>query len=160
MDDTRRDDLVPDTGISDPRRVAASLSEVLNATYELLIRTHEVHWNIEGPMFYGVHMLTEEQYKDLFAAADDLAERIRALGLVAPSQPGSLPDLSAGAEARVGAAAMIDALRLRHEALARACHRCIREAEDADDPVTADLCTARSAAHEKAAWMLRAMTAA
>ncbi|MCA0206996.1 Dps family protein [Pararhodobacter sp.] len=148
------------TGVEAPEAVAEKLAEILGGTYDLLIRTHEVHWNIEGPMFYGVHMLTEKQYGELFAATDELAERIRALGHLAPATPGALVDTDAkGTKAKAGAAAMVTALKDRHEALARACHEGITLAEDSGDPVTADMLTARSAAHEKAAWMLRSMAA-
>ena len=37
-------------------------------------------------------------------------------------------------------------------------HELVSLAEEHDDPVTADLATVRSAFHEKAAWMLRAIT--
>ncbi|MCB1106377.1 MAG: DNA starvation/stationary phase protection protein [Rhodobacteraceae bacterium] len=148
------------TGVEAPAKVAEKLSDILTATYDLLIRTHEVHWNIEGPMFYGVHMLTEAQYGELFAATDELAERIRALGQLAPTSTGALVGgAKTGTKASSGAAAMVKALQEGHEALARLCHECFELAEDSRDPVTSDLVTARSAAHEKAAWMLRSMAA-
>ena len=56
---------------------------------------------------------------------------------------------------------MVTMLKERHEALARLCHEVTElcEQDEVNDPVTADLCNARSAVHEKAAWMLRAMSA-
>ena len=65
-------------GISD------GLVEILGSTYTLLVKTHVYHWNVVGPLFLPLHELTEEHYKDLFSAVDELAERIRALGLPAP----------------------------------------------------------------------------
>ena len=151
------------TGVKAPAAVAEKLGEVLTGTYELLIRTHEVHWNIEGPMFYSVHMLTEEQYGELFAATDELAERIRALGHLAPSSPKALVDTSGEKDKKASSTAvqMVTMLKERHEALARLCHEVTElcEQDEVNDPVTADLCNARSAVHEKAAWMLRAMSA-
>ena len=149
------------TGVKNPEKVAETLTQMLSGTYDLLIRTHEVHWNIEGPMFYSVHMLTEGQYGELFAATDVLAERIRALGQLAPIQPGGLvnPDAPSDSAKPATAAGMIEGLKDRHEALARLAHELVDIAEKAGDPVTADLATARSAVHEKAAWMLRSMIA-
>ncbi|WP_211201706.1 Dps family protein [Rhodobacter sp. NTK016B] len=151
------------TGVKKPAEVSEKLAEILTGTYELLIRTHEVHWNVEGPMFYGVHMLTEEQYGELFAATDVLAERIRALGHLAPATPKALVDTSGEtvADEKTSAVKMITMLKDRHEALARLCHETtdLCEGEDVNDPVTADLCNGRSAVHEKAAWMLRSMAA-
>ena len=37
-----------------------------------------------GPMFYGLHKLTEEQYEDMALAVDEIAERMRAVGFIAP----------------------------------------------------------------------------
>ncbi|MCA2012935.1 Dps family protein [Pararhodobacter sp. CCB-MM2] len=149
------------TGVKAPGAVSEKLGELLTGTYELLIRTHEVHWNIEGPMFYSVHMLTEGQYNELFAATDVLAERMRALGHLAPASPKALVDTSGENDKKATSSAvqMITMLKERHEALARLCHEITEmcESDDVNDPVTADLCNGRSAVHEKAAWMLRAM---
>ncbi len=54
---------------------------------------------------------------------------------------------------------MVEALKSRHETLARLCHDIVQTAEGCHDPVTADLATTRAAAHEKSAWMLRALAA-
>ena len=147
-----------DTGVTDPAPVVDRLGEMLRATYDLVIRTHEVHWNVEGPLFYAVHNLTESQYTELFEAVDEIAERIRALGALAPMRPDAVVEGEAG-ETPAQAGDMIEDLGRRHEALARLCHEAIATAERLSDPVTADLATARSASHEKAAWMLRALAA-
>lgn len=80
------------SGISAPAReqIAAHLSAILGETYLLTIRSHLVHWNVVGPLFKSVHDLTEEHYKDMFAAADVIAERIRALGHRAPVNAGDI----------------------------------------------------------------------
>ncbi|MFN3936679.1 MAG: Dps family protein [Gemmobacter sp.] len=145
------------TGVSDPAPVAEELAGVLADTYRLIFKTHACHWNVEGPLFHPIHVLTESQYEEMFAAADVLAERIRALGRLAPSRFAELSqsrveDFEDGSSARD----MVAALAADHEALARRLHGLIDLAGDHGDPVTEDLATARSAFHEKAAWMLRA----
>jgi len=72
------------SGVREPETVASGLADVLADTYMLTYKTHAFHWNVEGPLFYSVHNLTEGQYEDMFAAADALAERIRAIGQLAP----------------------------------------------------------------------------
>ena len=74
------------TGIKaeDRRKVADGLRSILGDTYLLLIKTHAYHWNVVGPLFKPIHEMTESQYEDLFAASDVIAERIRALGHLAP----------------------------------------------------------------------------
>ncbi|WP_118133081.1 Dps family protein [Oceanicella sp. SM1341] len=149
-----------DTGVKNRAKVASGLEEVLADTYRLLFKTHTYHWNVTGPLFYSVHHLTEEQYQDLFEAADVLAERIRALGQVAPMRFGDIVRDSAisDLDGTPSAGEMIDDLRKDHEHLAKRLHQLIRTAEEHDDDVTGDLAIARSSVHEKAAWMLRAMT--
>lgn len=151
----------PDTGIENKDAIATALAEVLGDTYVLIVKTHACHWNVEGPLFYSVHTLTEEQYNDMFAAADDIAERIRALGRLAPSNVQELTSHAAINESAEAPSArdMINGLVESHEQIARRLHRLIAVAESGGDAVTEDLATVRSAFHEKAAWMLRAMIA-
>ncbi|GAB4390754.1 Dps family protein [Albidovulum sp.] len=158
IDIAPRDDRVK-TGVTDAAAVAEGLSGVLGDTYRLVFKTHAYHWNVEGPLFYGIHNLTEAQYEDMFAAADALAERIRALGRLAPSQLAEIMDLSAvkDRDSLPSALEMCADLAADHERVAKRLHRVIELAEKHADPVTADLATARSAFHENAAWMLRAV---
>lgn len=151
----------PDTGVANKDAIATALAEVLGDTYVLIIKTHACHWNVVGPLFYSVHNLTEEQYKDMFDAADEIAERIRALGRLAPSNLQALADHSTISESAEtpSTKAMIEGLVESHEHIARRLHRLIQVAEAGGDAVTEDLATVRAAFHEKAAWMLRAMIA-
>ena len=147
-----------DTGISGVTAIAKGLSEALADSYRLLFKTHAVHWNVEGPMFHTIHVLTEAQYNDLFKAADDLAERIRALGQIAPFQLSEITSMSCVADpAKLGSAQeMVENLATDHEAVARRMRDAVGRADKGEDVATADLLTARVACHEKSAWMLRA----
>lgn len=147
-----------ETGVGRVSEIVKGLNTALADTYCLLFKSHAYHWNVEGPLFHSIHVLTEAQYQNLFAAADELAERIRALGQLAPSQLGEVMAMSAIKDkARLPSAqAMVEDLASDHEAVAKRMHSAIEAAEKAGDPVTADLLTGRCAFHEKAAWMLRA----
>lgn len=149
------------SGVRDTQAIAQGLADVLADTYALTVKTHIYHWNVEGPMFYAVHNLTEQQYEDMFAAADVLAERIRALGHLAPLKvQGVLADAVVEDMNKTPAAGEMCAdLASDHERVAHRLHALIELAEDRKDAVTADLATARAAFHEKAAWMLRALSA-
>ncbi|MEO0861194.1 MAG: DNA starvation/stationary phase protection protein [Pseudomonadota bacterium] len=149
------------TGVRDVEGIADGLADVLADTYRLIFKTHAYHWNVTGPAFYSIHKLTEEQYEHMFTAADELAERIRALGQLAPmrmddimgrSQVEDLPSMPSAGE-------MIEDLAKDHEKLAHRLHALIGMLEGRRDPVTEDLATERSAFHEEAAWMLRAFIA-
>jgi starvation-inducible DNA-binding protein len=147
------------TGVKDTDAMAQGLEDMLADTYRLLFKSHAVHWNVEGPMFFSVHNLTEEQYNDLFAAADVIAERIRALGRLAPSTLSSIVANSVvkDQEKSGSAGVMCEDLAADHERVAHRLHALIKIAGEQNDPVTEDLATARAAVHEKAAWMLRAI---
>src|SRR5213075_1630551 len=73
-------------GISkkDRKNIADGLSKLLADTYTLYLKTHNFHWNVEGPMFNTLHLMFETQYTELALAVDAIAERIRALGYPAP----------------------------------------------------------------------------
>ena len=75
-----------DIGISkeDRSRIAGGLSRLLADSYTLYLKTHNYHWNVTGPQFNTLHLMYEGQYTELAAAVDEIAERIRALGIRAP----------------------------------------------------------------------------
>src|SRR5260221_10829442 len=66
------------------RNIAHALSRMLADTYLLYLKTHNFHWNVEGPMFQTLHTMFMEQYTEAWNAIDLIAERIRALGHYAP----------------------------------------------------------------------------
>jgi starvation-inducible DNA-binding protein len=149
-----------DTGIAakDRNAVAEQLKHLLADTYVLLIKTHVYHWNVVGPLFVPLHELTEKHYNDLFAATDELAERIRALGVKAPlSFAEFLAHTTVEEETRNRAELeMVENLIDGHEMIARGFRDAAKDADEAEDLVTVDLMTRRLAFHEKAIWMLRA----
>src|ERR1700735_4437386 len=65
-------------------QMAKHLVNVVSDTYLLMIKTHGYHWNVTGPLFPQLHVFLESQYNELFLAADEVAERIRALDCPAP----------------------------------------------------------------------------
>jgi len=67
----------------DPADVAA-VSEALNClladSFALYLKTKNFHWHVSGPHFRDYHLMLEEQAVDIFAATDDMAERVRKIG--------------------------------------------------------------------------------
>ena len=133
---------------------------ILSGSYVLMIKTQAVYWNVTGPLFKSVHDMTEDQYKDLFLAVDDLAERIRALGLKAPMNYEALQDrtrISSFDHEILSANQMIDALADGHDTLASELAVGAQIASDKGDPATEDILVERLRIHQKQAWMLRAL---
>ena len=149
--------LAPATAASAPTAVVKDLTRILAETFALAVKTHGAHWNVRGPGFFRLHAAFEEQYQELYLAADELAERIRALGQDAPSSLRQLADLSAeGDIPRADDQAMVRALRDDHRRLAQRLRDAISGAQDAGDEGTADLMIGREKSHDKTAWMLSA----
>jgi starvation-inducible DNA-binding protein len=151
------------TGIETPDRseLADAVGRALAETYVLYLKTQGVHWNVVGPMFYGLHKLTESQYENLAGAIDKLAERIRALGHPAPATFRAFLDLSVikECEGQMSTEQAIKILVADHETISRTFREAVHAADDADDIVTADMLTGRIQFHEEAAWMLRSLIA-
>ncbi len=150
-------------GISNEDRaaIAGGLARLLADTYTLYLKTHNFHWNVTGPMFNTLHLMFEQQYTELATAVDEIAERIRALGHVAPGSYAQFAALTAIREETgvPSAEEMIRALVADQETVVRTARDVFRLAEAAADEPTADLLTQRMQIHEKTAWMLRSMIA-
>lgn len=150
-------------GISEAERVeiAAGLSRLLADTYTLYLKTHNYHWNVVGPMFNTLHLMFETQYNELALAVDEIAERIRALGVHAPGTYREYGELSSIPEDDhvPDAMMMIQRLVEGQEAVVRTARSVFPTAEQAGDEPSADLLTQRMLVHEKTAWMLRSLLA-
>ena len=112
-----------DIGIPESQReeIATGLSRLLADTYTLYLKTHNYHWNVTGPMFTTLHTMFEEQYQELALAVDEIAERIRALGIFAPGSYSRFKELTQiDEETRVPSAQeMIQQLVLGQETVVR-----------------------------------------
>lgn len=150
-----------DIGISegDRQEIADGLSRLLADTYTLYLKTHNFHWNVTGPLFNTLHLMFEQQYTELAAAVDEIAERIRALGFPAPGSYEQFAVLtSVKEESGVPSAEdMLAQLARDQEIVVRTAREVFPVADAAHDEPTADLLTQRMQIHEKTAWMLRSM---
>ena len=153
-----------DIGLKDTERkqIADGLSHFLADAYTLYLKTHNFHWNVTGPMFNTLHVMFETQYTEQWAALDDIAERIRALGFHAPGSYAELTQLSSieeepGIGDPLDWREMVRQLTVGNEAVCRTARKVLKGADAADDEPSVDLLTQRLQAHEKYAWMLRSL---
>ena len=137
--------------------VTEALKKTLADTYSLLTKTQNYHWNVEGENFRSLHLLFEEQYNELFAAVDVIAERIRALGEKAPGSPSEFKKLSSISEgnSEFTSAKMLKDLYDSNQTVLATLKKSLAAAEKASDASTADLLTQRITNHDKASWMLK-----
>lgn len=150
-----------DIGISEKNRtaVAEGLKRLLADSYTLYLQTHNFHWNVTGPQFRELHLMFEEHYTELATAVDDIAERIRTLGVHAPGTYKAFAKLSAIKEVEEipEAGEMVRLLTQGHEQVVKTSRKALKLAQDAGDESSAALISDRMRVHEKTAWMLRAL---
>jgi starvation-inducible DNA-binding protein len=153
-----------DIGINEQNRIeiASGLKRLLADSYTLYLQTHNFHWNITGPQFRELHLMFEEHYTELSTAVDDIAERIRALGVAAPGTYKEFNELTSIKEVvgLTNAIEMVKILTASHEQVIRTCREVLKLAQKADDESTASIVSDRMLTHEKTAWMLRATSQA
>jgi len=150
-------------GIQEKDRLAITdgLSHLLADTYTLYLKTHKFHWNVTGPMFQTLHLMFETQYTELALAVDLIAERIRALDVLAHGSYSEFTQLSSVEEGAgtPNAQEMIQKLVEGQESVIRTARSLYSVVNGAADEPTADLLTQRIQIHEKNAWMLRSLLA-
>jgi starvation-inducible DNA-binding protein len=60
--------------------VSSALNAVLADVFALYLKTKNFHWHVSGPHFRDYHLLLDEQAEQIFAATDEIAERVRKIG--------------------------------------------------------------------------------
>jgi len=141
------------------KEIAQGLCRVLADSYALYLKTHNFHWNVEGPKFRDLHLMFEEQYTELATAVDEIAERIRALGQYAPGSFSQFSRLASVKDEETVPAAedMVRRLAEDYETVGKTVRSVLPSAQEAGDEVTVGLLVERLAVHEKTTWMLRSM---
>ncbi len=137
-------------------KTAENLKQVLADSYALYVKTQNFHWNVTGPSFRSLHLLFEEQYTDLAAAIDEIAERIRTLGEKAPGSFKSYTSrtkISDGDE-NTEASEMVKQLAEDQKKIVESLKVAFDSASEAGDEATVDLMVGRITVHEKNGWML------
>lgn len=136
------------------------LSLLLADTYLLYIKTQKCHWHVVDPAFCALHEFFGEQYNSLASAIDEIAERIRMLGGVAPAsfaefmaitrlkEKNNAHDFDNGQN-------MLHALGVDHELMIKYIREAIKLLNDGADEGTKDFLITRLEAHEKILWMIQ-----
>lgn len=142
--------------------VAKLLNILLADEYVLLIKTKNYHWNVTGMNFNDLHLFFDKQYAELTDITDEIAERVRALGIYSfgtmkefieyariKEQTGSIPP----------AKEMIKNLLQDHEEIIKLIRKDIDKTVEFQDIGTNNFLSDLIEKHEKMAWMLRSYLA-
>jgi starvation-inducible DNA-binding protein len=146
------------TAAAQSSAVAGPLSKLLADSYSLMAQTHLAHWNVEGPAFFQLHSAFQTQYEELFTAIDEIAERIRALDVMAPGGLTVFAKHSTVSEMDCGPALAKDFvahLIEGHETVVASAIAVRDAAEKTGDLESQDLAIGRVQLHQKTLWMLK-----
>ncbi|MDF1659293.1 MAG: DNA starvation/stationary phase protection protein [Verrucomicrobiales bacterium] len=138
-------------------KIVEALRLVVADSYALIAQTHLCHWNVRGPGFFALHQAFEAQYTELFTAVDEIAERVRALGALAPGGLDHLAKLAGMTELEEDATAevMVQHLADCNQKIVDDLASARNIAAEAEDSETEDLMIARIQLHQKTIWMLK-----
>lgn len=65
------------TGDNSKKQLISALNDVLADSFALYIKTKNFHWHVAGPRFRELHLLFDDQARQIFATIDLIAERAR-----------------------------------------------------------------------------------
>lgn len=135
------------------------LRNFVSQTFIVYMKIYALHWNFIGPRFHSVHVMTENQYKNMAEAIDELAERMRALGTVAPVSLMQILEHSSIQEYKSHAddESSLKELAKDHRALSVLAKKAADVAAEADDTYTHDILIQRAGTHDKFAWMIESL---
>lgn len=141
----------------DPKVILA-LEQVLADAAVLYYKTHTFHWNVEDHNFYGLHLMFEKFYNEVWESLDEIAERIRAVGGKAPPSLASLLRKASLKETEdvPDAVTMVMILRDDYRAVSEKTRKVAALAAEQGDGVTENMLEEKATALDKAAWMLEA----
>lgn len=140
--------------------LADTLRKVISDAYLLYFKAHTFHWNVEGPDFKQYHDFLGDFYEEVFDSIDMYAELIRTLDQYAPTSLKRLIDLSEIQEAEgiPDSMNMLRNIKRDNDQFLAVLVKAYDEAEKAAEFGVSNYIQDRIQAHEKHAWMLRAIT--
>ena len=141
--------------------VAKALQQALVDLTDLHLQAKQAHWNITGEGFRSLHLFLDEIVGEAREAADEVAERLAALGGTPDGRAATVAATSSLDAVEGGDLAVADAYAGFAERTARVAAgiKATLDAVDAEDHLTNDLLIGIASELEKQAWMLRASLA-
>ncbi|WP_159999257.1 DNA starvation/stationary phase protection protein Dps [Roseomonas sp. 18066] len=135
------------------------LNGTLTDTIDLTNSVRMAHWTLRGPSFIGLHLMLEGFYNELFAVADEVAERLVQIGGTPDGTTQIVAEktrLPAYPQKTTAQLEHVKELADRFAALAKSVREGIDSTDEAGDADTADLLTGLSRDLDKKLWMLEA----
>jgi len=132
---------------------------VLASTFAFYLKTHNFHWNVEGPNFPQYHSHLDGLYNEVWGAVDAIAEHIRTLDAYAPGSLSRFSQLSV-VDDQVNipsAKAMFVELVSDNQKLLSELDKAYRIADSVEKNGLSNFLQDRIDIHAKHDWMLKAI---
>ena len=147
-------------GLTDKQgaQLAELLQKQLSTYNDLHLTLKHIHWNVVGPNFIGVHEMIDPQVEAVRGYADEVAERIAALGASPMGTPGAIVNDRTWDDYSVGRDCVqshLAALDLVYTGVIEDLRKAIDATEELDR-VTQDMLIGHAASLEKFQWFVRA----
>ena len=136
------------------------MKKVLADTFAMYLKSHNYHWNVEGPNFPQYHDFFGNLYQELHGAVDTIAEQIRALDSYAPgsfSRFIELTEIEDELNVPMGTD-MARKLLSDNQTVMNTLNVTLKLAEQFDQQGLMDFLAGRIDTHNKHAWMLRSIS--
>ena len=136
------------------------LKVILGTNFALYLKSHNYHWNIEGPTFPQYHDFLNNFYTEVFAQTDLIAEHIRYLDVYTPGSMErflELSDIQEAVDVIPSAISMMQNLKADNDRYIIHLRAGIVAADQASEPAIGNFLQDLLGAHQKKAWMLRSI---
>ncbi|GGB40676.1 hypothetical protein GCM10011380_32670 [Sphingomonas metalli] len=137
----------------------AALQQTLTELQQLQLQTKQAHWNVSGTLFYPLHELLQDHYEGVAKYADEVAERLLAIGVSSDGRANTIvrtsriPEYPGGF---VDDAQVIATFARNYRIVSDEVGQGIKATEDGD-PTTSNLLQEVQHAIDKYQWQMRAM---
>ncbi|MDA9129273.1 DNA starvation/stationary phase protection protein [Candidatus Gracilibacteria bacterium] len=157
---THTDDANIGLEAQDKQAISDILQKYLATEIALNLKIRNYHWNVEGMVFNDLHKFFEELYDTGADYADEVAERIRMLGIhthASMAEYIKMTIIPEEKEISMPAVEMLKKLLDDTETIIREMRQDITKVGDMGDQGTEDFLTALIQKHEKDGWMIRSL---
>ena len=133
---------LPAPAAAGEQECVGALNSCLAHVIDLGLRTRRAHWNAKGGSFYALHKMFDTFSHELDSLADELGERVIAVGGVAIAHPGEVASLSAlpqAGPASTRADDVLAALKADYDRVRAELRLALTSRAMADDDASADI---------------------
>lgn len=155
---TARPYVGPQGGQEGLKKTVAALQRVLTELQQLQLQIKEAHWNVSGAEFYQLHIMLQEHYEGVSKQADEIAERLLAIGSSADGRATTIvrtsriPEIPGGF---IDDAQMVAWFTNTYKVVGDEIRQSILDTQDSD-PTTANLLQEAEHIIDKYQWQARA----